>query len=32
MEVKTYSPDECPLCQEHIELQKRGSRNLSANP
>lgn len=32
MEVMTYSPDECPLCQEHIELQKRGSRNLSANP
>jgi orotate phosphoribosyltransferase len=32
MEVMTYLPDECPLCQEHIELQKRGSRNLSANP
>jgi len=32
MEVKTYSPDECPLCKEHIELQKRGSRNLSVNP
>lgn len=31
MEVKTYPPDECPLCQEHIELQKRGSRNLSVN-
>ncbi|NLJ37885.1 MAG: orotate phosphoribosyltransferase [Candidatus Atribacteria bacterium] len=28
MEVKTYTPDECPLCHEHIELQKRGSRNL----
>jgi orotate phosphoribosyltransferase len=32
MEVKTYPPDECPLCQEHVELQKRGSRNLSTNP
>jgi orotate phosphoribosyltransferase len=32
MEGMTYLPDECPLCQEHIELQKRGSRNLSANP
>ncbi len=32
MEVMTFVPDECPHCQEHIELQKRGSRNLSANP
>lgn len=32
MEVKTYPPHECPLCLEHIELQKRGSRDLSINP
>jgi len=31
MEVKTYLPDECPLCQEQVDLQKRGSRNLSAD-
>jgi orotate phosphoribosyltransferase len=28
MEVKTYTPEECPLCLEHVELQKRGSRHL----
>jgi len=28
MEVKTYSAEECPLCRQKIELQKRGSRYL----
>jgi len=28
MEVKTYSAEECPLCKQRIELQKRGSRYL----
>ncbi|MGC8778229.1 MAG: orotate phosphoribosyltransferase [Candidatus Caldatribacteriaceae bacterium] len=26
--IETYSPEECPLCQEKIALQKRGSRYL----
>ncbi|MCD6155713.1 MAG: orotate phosphoribosyltransferase [Candidatus Atribacteria bacterium] len=28
VEVKTYSAEECPLCKQKIELQKRGSRYL----
>lgn len=28
MEVKTYSAEECPLCKQKVELQKRGSRYL----
>ncbi|NSW76264.1 MAG: orotate phosphoribosyltransferase [Candidatus Atribacteria bacterium] len=28
LEIATYSPEECPLCQEKIALQKRGSRYL----
>lgn len=26
LEVKTYKPEECPLCKENIELVKPGSR------
>jgi len=29
IEAQTYSPEECPLCQQKIALQKRGSRYLS---
>ncbi len=29
IEAQTYSPEECPLCQKKITLQKRGSRYLS---
>lgn len=28
MEIPVYTPDECPLCQQSITLQKRGSRYL----
>jgi len=28
LDIETYSPEECPLCQEKIALQKRGSRYL----
>jgi len=28
MEVVSYSPDECPLCREDIELVKPGSRKV----
>jgi orotate phosphoribosyltransferase len=28
MEVVSYSPDECPLCREDIELVKPGSRKI----
>ncbi|MGQ9472919.1 MAG: orotate phosphoribosyltransferase [Candidatus Caldatribacteriaceae bacterium] len=28
LEIETYTPEECPLCQEKIALQKRGSRYL----
>ncbi len=28
MEMPVYSPEECPLCQKSIELQRRGSRHL----
>lgn len=29
IEAQTYSPEECPLCQKKVALQKRGSRHLS---
>ncbi|MDK2897086.1 MAG: orotate phosphoribosyltransferase [Candidatus Atribacteria bacterium] len=28
MEVKAYRPEECPLCQEKISLESRGSHHL----
>lgn len=28
LEIEAYTPEECPLCQEKIALQKRGSRYL----
>ena len=29
IEAQTYSPQECPLCQKKVALQKRGSHYLS---
>ncbi|MBZ4644319.1 MAG: orotate phosphoribosyltransferase [Deferribacteres bacterium] len=31
LEVKTYSPEECPLCKQNIELVKPGSRFIKQN-
>ena len=28
LDLKSYAPDECPLCKEGIPLVKPGSRNL----
>ena len=28
MEIKSYTPDECPICKKNLPLVKPGSRNL----
>lgn len=30
LEIKTYKPEECPLCQNGVPLTKRGSRTTQA--
>lgn len=30
LEVQTYQPEQCPLCQASVPMTKRGSRNLAA--
>lgn len=30
LDIKTYSPDECPLCKQGVPLTKRGSRKVPA--